>query len=94
MMAAPETEAVTREDTALDSPWNVVVYDDPVNLMDYVTRVFQRVLGCDAARARHLMLEVHEQGRSVVWTGQREKAELFTQQLQAHQLKTRLEKAA
>jgi len=94
MMAAPETETVVREDTALDAPWNVVVYDDPVNLMDYVTRVFQRVLGYDAAHARHLMLEVHEQGRSIVWTGQREKAELYTQQLQAHQLKTRLEKAA
>lgn len=93
-MAGTETVTVTREDTALDVPWNVVVYDDPVNLMAYVTRVLQRVFGYDEARATTLMLEVHEQGRSVVWTGQREKAEFFTQQLQAHQLKARLEKSA
>jgi ATP-dependent Clp protease adaptor protein ClpS len=86
------TQTVTREVTALDQPWNVVVHDDPVNLMDYVTWVFMKVLGYPRARAEKLMMEVHEQGRSVVWTGEREMAEHYTHQLQAFQLKTTMEK--
>ena len=87
-MAGEETS------TTLGLLWNVVVHDDPVSLMDYVTRAFQRVFGYQEQYAIRLMLEVHQHGRSVVWTGQREKAEFFTQQLQLHQLKTTLEKAA
>jgi len=79
--------------TSLDVPWNVVVHDDPVNLMGYVTWVFMKVLGYPEAQARKHMLQVHEQGRSIVWTGTREKAEFYTQQLQAHQLKASLEKS-
>jgi ATP-dependent Clp protease adaptor protein ClpS len=93
-MAGEKTSTATRDETALDVPWNVVVHDDPVNLMDYVARVFQRVFGYQEQYAMRLMLEVHQLGRSVVWTGQREKAEFFTQQLQLHQLKTTLEKAS
>jgi len=88
-----DTLVKPRQSTSLDTPWNVVVHDDPVNLMGYVTWVFMKVLGYPEARARIHMLEVHEQGRSIVWTGIREKAEFYTQQLQAHQLKTSLEKA-
>lgn len=75
-------------------PWSVIVHDDPVNLMEYVTFVFMRVFGYPRAQAEKLMMEVHECGRSVVWTGQREKAEFFAQQLQASQLRTTMEKAA
>ena len=88
----PETDTVVEQDTALDQPWNVVVYDDPVNLMDYVTWVFMKVLSLPKAVAEARMLEVHRQGRSVVWNGGRERAELHTQQLQAHQLQARMEK--
>ncbi len=83
----------TRETVSLDVPWNVVVHDDPVNLMGYVTWVFMKVLGYPESRASILMMEVHTRGRSIVWTGGREEAEFYTQQLQAHQLKTTLEKA-
>jgi len=93
-MAGEKTSTAIRDETALDVPWNVIVHDDPVNLMDYVARVFQRVFGYQEQYAMRLMLEVHQAGRSVVWTGQREKAEFFAQQLQLHQLKTTLEKAA
>ncbi len=62
--------------------WRVVVLNDPVNLMSYVVLVFRRVLGFDEATARRKMLEVHEQGRSVVWTGLREKAEAYAFTLQ------------
>ncbi len=89
----PKTDTLVQEQTALDLPWSVVVYDDPVNLMSYVTWVFMKVLGCPKAKAEQLMLEVHQLGRSVVFTGKREEAELHTQQLQAHQLKATMEKA-
>lgn len=89
---ATKTETRTREAEALDVPWSVVVHDDPVNLMGYVTWVFQKVFGYDEKRANRHMLEVHTAGRSIVWTGTREKAELFVAQLQAHQLTTSLEK--
>ncbi len=89
----PETETVTKEKTQLDSPWSVVVYDDPVNLMSYVTWVFMKVLGYAKEKAEIMMLEVHQLGRSVVWTGTREQAEIYTQQLQAYQLQASMEKA-
>lgn len=62
--------------------WRVVVLNDPVNLMSYVVLVFRKVLGFDEPTARRKMLEVHEQGRSVVWTGLREKAEAYAFTLQ------------
>ena len=65
------------ERVATVGAWRVVVLNDPVNLMSYVVLVFRRVLGFDEATARRKMLEVHEQGRSVVWTGLREKAEAY-----------------
>lgn len=92
-MAKSDTSTLTRTDTALDVPWNVVVHDDPVNLMAYVTYVLMKIFGYDEKKATLLMMQVHKQGRSIVWTGQREKAEFYVQQLQARQLKTSLEKS-
>lgn len=83
----------TETETHLDVPWNVVVHNDPVNLMSYVTRVFMKVLGFPKARAEKHMMEVHKQGRSVVWTGAREPAEAYVEQLQAYLLLATLEKA-
>lgn len=93
-MGESDTLTKTRESTALAVPWNVVVHDDPVNLMGYVTHVLMKIFGYDEKKAAVLMLQVHQQGRSIVWTGELEKAEFFTQQLQAHQLTSSLEKAA
>ena len=92
-MADSDTLTQTRTGTALDVPWNVIVHDDPVNLMGYVTYVLMKIFGYDEKKAAILMMQVHKQGRSIVWNGQREKAEFYVQQLQAHQLKTSLEKA-
>ena len=86
------TETETEED--LDLPWNVVVYDDPVNLMTFVTLVFKRVFGYPQEKAETLMMEVHKLGKSVVWTGGREKAELYVQQLQSYQLLAKMSKAS
>ena len=90
----PETiiKTETKEETSLDSPWRVIVLNDPVNLMNYVVMVFKRVLGFDDSKAIKHMREVHEKGRSVVWTGEREKAENFAFQLQHWHLQTILEK--
>lgn len=87
-----DTLTQTVEDVSLDLPWNVIVHDDPVNLMGYVTLVLMKIFGYPENRAAALMMEVHKRGRSIVWTGEREKAEFYTQQLQAHQLKTSMEK--
>ncbi|MCB9887354.1 MAG: ATP-dependent Clp protease adapter ClpS [Planctomycetes bacterium] len=85
------TETETKSKTSLARPWNVVVLDDPVTLMSYVTKVFMQVFGYPETKARKLMMEVHDTGRSVVWTGAREQAEIYAQKLQAHHLLTTLE---
>jgi ATP-dependent Clp protease adaptor protein ClpS len=90
----PETIVVeeTESATLLDLPWNVVVHNDPINLMSYVTRVFQVVFGFSKERATKHMLEVHHRGRSIVWSGVREKAEAYVQQLHSHLLLATIEK--
>ena len=75
-------DQATATETRLAGLWHVVVLNDPVNLMSYVVMVFKKVFGYDEARARKHMLEVHEQGRSVVWTGVREQAEAYVFTLQ------------
>lgn len=86
---APVLSAATQ--LALQDQWRVVVLNDPVNLMSYVVLVFKKVLGFDEARARKHMLEVHEQGRSVVWSGLREQAEHYVFTLQQWHLSAVLE---
>jgi len=85
-------ETKTKED--LDTPWNVIVFNDPINLMGYVTMVFQRVFGYPRAKAETLMLEVHHKGRSLVWSGGREQAEHYVHQLQSYQLLAQMEKSS
>tara|TARA_S200000501_G_scaffold129017_1_gene121949 strand:+ start:1104 stop:1409 length:306 start_codon:yes stop_codon:yes gene_type:complete len=67
-------------------PWQVMVLNDPVNLMSFVTLILKRIFGYSEEKAVELMLKVHYEGSAVVWTGEREKAELYVQQLQSHQL--------
>jgi ATP-dependent Clp protease adaptor protein ClpS len=74
-----------------DLPWNVVVHNDPINLMEYVAKVFMRVFGFPREKAERHMLEVHQRGRSIVWTGERERAELYVQQLHIFLLMATLE---
>jgi ATP-dependent Clp protease adaptor protein ClpS len=91
--ASPFTEVEDKTSEAVDTPWNVVVYNDPVNLMSYVTKVFIKVLGFSLEKAEQHMMEVHKKGRSVVWSGARERAELYTQQLHAALLLASLERS-
>ena len=93
-MAGTLVEQETATADALDTPWNVVVHNDPVNLMSYVAQVFQKVFGFSKQRAEKHMLEVHRHGRSIVWTGGRERAELYVQQLHAWLLLATIERTA
>jgi ATP-dependent Clp protease adaptor protein ClpS len=87
----PAPRAVT--ELQLEGVWRVVVLNDPVNLMSYVVMVFKKVFGFDEPTARKHMLEVHEQGRSVVWRGLREKAEAYVFTLQQWHLTAVLERS-
>jgi ATP-dependent Clp protease adaptor protein ClpS len=69
-----------------DRPWIVIVWNDPINLMSYVTFVFQKLFGYSRAKATQLMLQVHNEGKAVVSSGSREKAEHDVARLHAHGL--------
>ncbi|HXM33198.1 MAG TPA: ATP-dependent Clp protease adapter ClpS [Chthoniobacterales bacterium] len=88
----PVIEKETRAAEEVDLPWQVVVHNDPVNLMSYVTMVFQKVFGFPREKAEKHMLEVHQQGRSILWSGMRERAELYVQQLHGHLLLATIER--
>jgi ATP-dependent Clp protease adaptor protein ClpS len=85
-----EKSDATKPETEL--PWNVIVHNDPVNLMSYVTMVFQRVFGYPRDKSEKHMLEVHNNGRSILWSGARERAELYVQQLHGYLLLATIEK--
>ena len=74
------------EATEADRPWVVIVWNDPINLMSYVTYVFQKLFGYPKQVAETLMLQVHNEGRAVVSNGTREKAELDVFRLHEHGL--------
>jgi ATP-dependent Clp protease adaptor protein ClpS len=93
-VGAPTIEKETRAEEALDLPWHVVVHNDPVNLMSYVTMVFQRVFGYPRDKAERHMLEVHQKGRSILWSGMQERAELYVQQLHGYLLLATIEKVS
>jgi ATP-dependent Clp protease adaptor protein ClpS len=88
----PAIEQETHTEEELDLPWQVVVHNDPVNLMSYVTMVFQKVFGLSKEKAELHMLEVHQLGRSILWSGMRERAELYVQQLHGYLLLATIER--
>jgi ATP-dependent Clp protease adaptor protein ClpS len=91
-MTAPVTNPVEVDEpggalsTDPDLPWQVIVWNDPINLMSYVTFVFQKLFGYSKEKATALMLDVHHKGKAVVSSGSREKAELDVFRLHEHGL--------
>lgn len=85
-------EPVADDLTVADTPWVTVVWNDPVNLMSYVTYVFQKYFGYEKKKAEKLMLEVHEDGRSAVSNGTREEMERDVQAMHGYGLWATLEK--
>lgn len=95
LLALPSTVDLpaTDEEDDLDRGWNVVVWNDPVNLMSYVVYVLRKLFGYDEAKATELMLQVHNEGRAIVATEPREKAEFECFRLHRHGLWATLEQA-
>jgi len=81
-----DAEARTDEQAEADRPWVTVVWNDPINLMTYVTHVFMKVFGYSEQKAQKLMLDVHHKGRAVVSSGPRERMEGDTATLQGYGL--------
>lgn len=77
-----------------ERPWNVIVWNDPVTPMNVVVAVFKRVFGYSNNKCTHLMLTVHHEGRAVVWSGQRERAESYCVKLQVAGLQSSVERDA
>ncbi len=86
-------DVATEQRTSLEIPWHVVVWDDPVNLMSWVTWVFRTHFGFSTAKAHALMLEVHEQGRAIVAEGTLEEAERHVAALHGYGLLATYERA-
>lgn len=95
MTTAPvEVDEPSIDESDLESRgWNVIVWDDPVNLMSYVVYVFRKLFGFSKAEATRKMLEVHYDGKSIVSTAPREKAELDCYRLHHHGLWATIEEA-
>jgi ATP-dependent Clp protease adaptor protein ClpS len=81
------------ESTTTDRPWLVIVWNDPINLMSFVTFVFQKLFGYSKEKATKLMLDVHHKGRAVVSSGTRERAELDVYRLHEHGLWATMEQS-
>jgi ATP-dependent Clp protease adaptor protein ClpS len=86
-------EPASEEGVEHERPWVVIVWNDPINLMSYVTLVFQKLFGFSLAKATRLMLQVHHEGKAVVSSGNREKAELDVARLHAHGLWATMQRA-
>ena len=88
MSAAPAEVKLPEsdEDQAADRPWIVIVWNDPINLMSYVTLVFRRLFGYSEAKATKPMLDVHHKGKAVVANGPRERCESDVARLHAYGL--------
>ncbi len=88
MPIAPTREEITSSATDVDPdvPWITLVWNDPVNLMSYVTYVFQAYFGYSKKKAERLMMDVHIKGRAVVSNGSREKMEIDAEALQGYGL--------
>lgn len=84
---------ITEESLEVDLPWLVIVWNDPINLMTYVTFVFQKLFGYSKSKAHKLMLDVHYKGRAVVSSGSRARAEMDVTRLHQHGLWATMERS-
>ncbi len=80
------------EDVDVDRPWIVLVWNDPINLMSYVSHVFQKLFGFSKTKAEKLMMDVHEKGRAEVSRGARENAEMDVFRLHEHGLRATMQR--
>ena len=91
-MARPEVDELVDEVVETDAPWVVLVWNDPVNLMSYVTYILQKLFGYSREKAEKLMMQVHTEGKAVVSSGMRAQAEGDVARLHANGLWATLQK--
>jgi ATP-dependent Clp protease adaptor protein ClpS len=89
-----QVDPVVVEDSESDTPWQAIVWNDPVNLMSYVTYVLQKLFGYPEPKATALMLDVHHKGRATVSSGSREKVEGDVSRLHAAGLWATMQRAS
>jgi ATP-dependent Clp protease adaptor protein ClpS len=92
-LTIPEREQKTRGQRDLAPTFNVICWNDPVNLMVYVTHVFMKIFGWEKVKAEKHMLEVHEKGKSLLTREGAEKAEFYVHELQKYKLQATMEPA-
>jgi ATP-dependent Clp protease adaptor protein ClpS len=88
-----DVETIVEQETSEDRPWLVIVWNDPINLMSFVTFVLQKLFGYSKEKATALMLDIHHKGRAVVSSGTRERAELDVYRLHEHGLWATMEQS-
>ena len=93
MQTLPDADVEEEEKTAVEDPWVTIVWNDPVNLMSYVTYVFESYFGHPREKAERLMRQVHEQGRAVVSTGSLEAMEVDVQAMHSFGLWATLQRS-
>jgi len=87
-----EGDVLTEQDVKTERPWNVVVWDDPVTPMSVVVVIFKKIFGYSNNKCTELMLKVHHEGRAIVWSGNRQRAESYCVKLQVAGLQSTIEK--
>jgi len=88
-----DIETILDQVTTSDRPWLVIVWNDPINLMSFVTFVLQKLFGYSKEKATAMMLDIHHKGRAVVSSGTRERAELDVYRLHEHGLWATMEQS-
>jgi len=86
-----DTDVLTKEAVETQRPWNVVVWNDPVTPMSVVVVIFKKIFGYSNNKATNLMMTVHHEGRAIVWSGTRERAESYCVKLQVAGLQSTIE---
>jgi ATP-dependent Clp protease adaptor protein ClpS len=86
-----DTDVITENVVVTRRPWNVVVWNDPVTPMAVVVVIFKRIFGYSNNKATQLMLTVHHEGRAIVWSGKRDRAQIYCVKLQVAGLQSTIE---
>jgi ATP-dependent Clp protease adaptor protein ClpS len=93
-LSSTESDVESEVAVITERPWNVIVWNDPVTPMTVVVVVFRRIFGYSNNKCTHLMLTVHHEGRAIVWSGKRERAESYCVKLQVAGLHSSVEQDA
>jgi ATP-dependent Clp protease adaptor protein ClpS len=87
------TSVLASDSVKTEKPWNVIVWNDPVTPMRVVEVIFKKIFGYSNNKCTQLMMTVHNEGRAIVWSGQRERAESYCVKLQVAGLQSTIERA-